>query len=99
MIHTATLIHDDVLDEAEQRRHLPTVHARWGNKTAILLGDLLFTHAFHSGRFGGSTGLPAHWIGHQPRLCRGTAPMVRARALASAGSGIPAESSMTKLLP
>ncbi len=47
MIHTATLIHDDVLDEAEQRRHLLTVHARWGNKTAILLGDLLFTHAFH----------------------------------------------------
>jgi|DewCreStandDraft_2_1066082.scaffolds.fasta_scaffold00583_37 octaprenyl-diphosphate synthase len=47
MIHTATLIHDDVLDEAAQRRHLPTVHARWGNKTAILLGDLLFTHAFH----------------------------------------------------
>lgn len=47
MIHTATLIHDDVLDEAVQRRHLPTVHARWGNKTAILLGDLLFTHAFH----------------------------------------------------
>jgi octaprenyl-diphosphate synthase len=46
MIHTATLIHDDVLDEADQRRHLPTVHTRWGNKIAILLGDLLFTHAF-----------------------------------------------------
>jgi len=47
MIHTATLIHDDVLDQAEQRRHHPTVHTRWGNRTAILLGDLLFTHAFH----------------------------------------------------
>lgn len=47
MIHTATLVHDDVLDEAEVRRHLPTVNAGWGNKVSILLGDMLFTHAFH----------------------------------------------------
>ena len=47
MIHTATLVHDDVLDEAEMRRHLPTVNAGWGNKVSILLGDMLFTHAFH----------------------------------------------------
>ncbi|MCS7020639.1 MAG: polyprenyl synthetase family protein [Gemmataceae bacterium] len=47
MIHTATLIHDDVLDEAALRRHRPTVHAVCGSKAAILLGDLLFTHAFH----------------------------------------------------
>jgi octaprenyl-diphosphate synthase len=47
MVHTATLVHDDVLDEAELRRHLPTVGAGWGNKAAILLGDYLFTHAFH----------------------------------------------------
>lgn len=47
MIHTATLVHDDVLDEAEVRRHVPTVNAGWGNKVSILLGDMLFTHAFH----------------------------------------------------
>ena len=47
MIHTATLVHDDVLDEAELRRHAPTVNAGWGNKVSILLGDMLFTHAFH----------------------------------------------------
>ncbi len=47
MIHTATLVHDDVLDEAEMRRHAPTVNAGWGNKVSILLGDMLFTHAFH----------------------------------------------------
>ncbi len=47
MIHTATLVHDDVLDEAVVRRHLPTVNAGWGNQTSILLGDFLFTHAFH----------------------------------------------------
>lgn len=47
MIHTATLVHDDVLDEAEVRRHVSTVNAEWGNKISILLGDMLFTHAFH----------------------------------------------------
>ncbi len=45
MIHTATLIHDDVLDEAALRRHLDTVNARWNNETSILLGDYLFTRS------------------------------------------------------
>ena len=47
MIHTATLVHDDVLDEADMRRHLATVNARWNNETSVLLGDYLFTHAFY----------------------------------------------------
>src|SRR5207253_10772924 len=47
MIHTATLVHDDVLDEADVRRHAATVNASWGNPASILLGDYLFTHAFH----------------------------------------------------
>ncbi len=47
MIHTATLVHDDVLDDAATRRHVRTVNAGWGNKASILFGDLLFTHAFH----------------------------------------------------
>ena len=47
LIHTATLVHDDVLDEADTRRHARTVNAEWGNKVSILLGDMLFTHAFH----------------------------------------------------
>ena len=42
MIHTATLIHDDVLDEATLRRHLDTVNARWDNEASVLLGDYLF---------------------------------------------------------
>ena len=46
MIHTATLVHDDVLDEAELRRHVDTVNARWGNEKSVLLGDFLFSHAF-----------------------------------------------------
>src|SRR5579863_3922990 len=47
MIHTATLVHDDVLDEATTRRHVATINSRWTNETSVLLGDYLFTHAFH----------------------------------------------------
>src|SRR5262249_48216048 len=47
MIHTATLVHDDVLDGARVRRRVSTVNALWGVQTSVLLGDYLFTHAFH----------------------------------------------------
>jgi octaprenyl-diphosphate synthase len=47
MIHTATLVHDDVLDGAGVRRRMATVNAVWGVQTSVLLGDYLFTHAFH----------------------------------------------------
>jgi octaprenyl-diphosphate synthase len=47
MIHTATLVHDDVLDEAQLRRHVDTINARWDNEASVLLGDFLFSHAFY----------------------------------------------------
>lgn len=47
LIHTATLVHDDILDEATVRRHVATVNAEWGVSSGLLLGDYLFTHAFH----------------------------------------------------
>ncbi len=46
LIHMATLVHDDVLDEAHYRRHRPAVNFLHGNETAVLLGDLLLSHAF-----------------------------------------------------
>ncbi len=46
MVHTATLIHDDVLDQAATRRHVPTVNARWNEHTSILIGDYLFAQSF-----------------------------------------------------
>lgn len=46
MIHTATLVHDDILDHAKTRRHVRTVNAGWNNHVAVLLGDMLFTHSF-----------------------------------------------------
>ena len=42
MLHLATLIHDDIVDEAKTRRGNPTVNALWGDKIAILLGDYYF---------------------------------------------------------
>lgn len=45
LIHLASLVHDDILDEAERRRGLPTLNARWGNGLSVLLGDSLFAHA------------------------------------------------------
>jgi octaprenyl-diphosphate synthase len=45
LIHIATLVHDDVMDEAQRRRAQPTANARWGNSLSVLLGDCLFAHA------------------------------------------------------
>jgi octaprenyl-diphosphate synthase len=45
MVHLATLVHDDVIDEAQIRRSRPTLAANWGNEISVLLGDCLFAHA------------------------------------------------------
>ena len=45
MVHLATLVHDDVMDEAVMRRRRPTLAANWGNQVSVLLGDCLFAHA------------------------------------------------------
>ena len=45
-IHTATLLHDDVVDESNLRRGLESANAVWGNKASVLVGDFLFSRAF-----------------------------------------------------
>jgi len=47
MIHMATLVHDDVLDEADLRRREHTINRGWGNQAAVLFGDYLISHAYH----------------------------------------------------
>lgn len=47
LIHTATLIHDDIIDESDLRRGRPTANRRWGNQPAVLVGDWLYTRAMH----------------------------------------------------
>ena len=46
LIHTATLIHDDVIDETTLRRHRRTLHTKWGDRISVLLGDYLFSRSF-----------------------------------------------------
>jgi octaprenyl-diphosphate synthase len=46
LIHTATLLHDDVVDESDLRRGIPTVNAKWTNLISVLMGDYLFAKAF-----------------------------------------------------
>ncbi len=47
MIHTATLIHDDIIDRADMRRGRPSANTTWGNAKCVLAGDWLYTQAFH----------------------------------------------------
>ncbi len=45
MVHLATLVHDDIMDEATVRRCRPTLAANWGNEVSVLVGDCLFAHS------------------------------------------------------
>ena len=79
MVHAATLIHDDVLDDATSRRHVSTINVDWGNHASILIGDYLFSQAF---RLSASTGSAAacEWIGEASRrVCEGELRQVLAR--------------------
>jgi octaprenyl-diphosphate synthase len=48
MLHTATLVHDDIIDNADLRRSRASVNARFGNQTAVLMGDWLYMSAFET---------------------------------------------------
>lgn len=48
MLHTATLVHDDIIDNADIRRNRSSVNARFGNQTAVLMGDWLYMSAFET---------------------------------------------------
>lgn len=79
MVHTATLIHDDVLDEADTRRRVQTVNAVWGDHVSILLGDYLFSQAFRLSATLDSTEA-CRWIGEASRkVCEGELRQVLAR--------------------
>ncbi len=46
IIHTATLVHDDVIDQADKRRGRPSTNSRWGNQVSVLAGDWLYMQSF-----------------------------------------------------
>lgn len=79
MIHTATLVHDDVLDGAVTRRHMETVNARWNNQSSVLLGDYLFTHSFYLASTAGGA-MACQTIGRATNLvCEGELRQVASR--------------------
>ncbi len=51
LIHTATLVHDDILDGAEVRRRVATLNTRWGDHAAVLVGDVLFSKAYRAAAY------------------------------------------------
>ena len=71
MIHTATLVHDDVIDDADVRRHQPTANSKWDNRISVLLGDYLFTHAFHVGSKADSVKALAMLAAASNKVCAG----------------------------
>ncbi|MEL6108642.1 MAG: polyprenyl synthetase family protein [Planctomycetota bacterium] len=80
MVHTATLVHDDVLDEATTRRHVPTINAQWNNHTSILLGDYLFAQSFRLAATLDNT-RTCQWVGEAARLvCEGELRQVFSRS-------------------
>lgn len=79
MVHTATLIHDDVLDDAEARRHVATINARWDEHTSILVGDYLFAQSFRLAATLSST-KACQMVGEAARLvCEGELRQVLSR--------------------
>ncbi|MBC8370624.1 MAG: polyprenyl synthetase family protein [Planctomycetes bacterium] len=71
MIHAATLMHDDLLDSAEQRRQLDCVHVKWGAHAAVLLGDWLYATAFSSSTFMADQTASRILADATKRVCRG----------------------------
>jgi octaprenyl-diphosphate synthase len=79
MVHTATLIHDDVLDGAVTRRHVATINATWNNHTSILLGDYLFAQSFRLAATLDDT-RTCKWVGEASRrVCEGELRQVLGR--------------------
>ncbi len=71
LVHTATLIHDDILDNADVRRHRPSLHCRANVHDSILIGDWLFTQAYALVNEGEST-VPGRWIARAAKeVCEG----------------------------
>ncbi|MCG3177788.1 MAG: Heptaprenyl diphosphate synthase component 2 [Phycisphaerae bacterium] len=71
MFHLATLIHDDILDEAGTRRQVDTINSRWGNESAVMLGDWLISHAYHLATRQGSPWASLEISQTSHRVCEG----------------------------
>ena len=71
MIHVASLIHDDVIDEADMRRGKPSANARWQSHKAVILGDYILARNLSIGLTSGQFDLVTHVCGSMAALCEG----------------------------
>lgn len=71
LIHSATLLHDDVIDQASIRRNCPCANALWGNTAAVLLGDFLLTRALMLGTKVNLPGIPELLLKTAEDICQG----------------------------
>ncbi|MCH5330693.1 MAG: polyprenyl synthetase family protein [Alistipes sp.] len=71
MIHMASLIHDDVIDDADKRRGRPSVNARWQSKNAVLAGDYVLARNMDIGMSSGQYDIVSHVIRTIATLCEG----------------------------
>lgn len=71
MIHVASLIHDDVIDESDTRRGKPSVNARWQSHKAVILGDYILARNINAGLQSGQFDLVTHVCGAMAALCEG----------------------------
>ena len=71
MIHVASLIHDDVIDESNLRRGQASVNARWQSRNAVIIGDYILARNMNIGLQSGQYDLLTHIIGAMSSLCEG----------------------------
>lgn len=71
MIHVASLIHDDVIDEADERRGRPSLNARWQSRNAVIAGDYILARNMSIGMSSGQFDLVAHVCDAIAVLCEG----------------------------
>lgn len=71
MIHTASLVHDDVIDEADTRRGRPSANAKWQSRMAVLVGDYILARNMEIGMRSGQYDIVQHVIGVIAILCEG----------------------------
>lgn len=71
MIHLASLVHDDVIDESDLRRGRPSANARWQSHNAVVLGDYILARNMMIGLASGQYDLVNHIVGNMATLCEG----------------------------
>lgn len=71
MLHTASLVHDDVIDNADMRRGRPSVNALWQSRNAVIMGDFLLARTMSAGMQSAQYDLVSHIIGSVATLCEG----------------------------